>query len=93
MHNMCPSLIKYQKIQVKLFYLIVQVITMFRWPKIHHGLALVQEYTESRPSKPGEWDEEAKRVSVVFQSEVKERGCKEHLDLLVKSITPTKRKP
>ena len=52
-----------------------------------------REYTESRPSKPGEWDEEAKRLSVVLQSEVKERGCKEHLDLLVKRTKPTKRKP
>lgn len=56
----------------------------FRWPKVEHDLALVKEYTESRPSKPDEWDEVAKRLSVVFQSEVKGRGCREHLDLLIK---------
>ena len=67
-----------------LFYFIVKVMPPFRWPKVEHDLALVKEYTESRPSKPDEWDEVAKRLSVVFQSKVKGRGCREHLDLLIK---------
>ena len=60
-------------------------MALFRWPKVEHDLALVKEYTESRPSKPDELDEVAKRLSVVFQSEVKGRGCREHLDLLIKN--------
>ena len=61
----------------------------FRWQKIEHDLALVKEYTESRPSKPDEWDEVAKRLSVVFQSEVKGR---EHLDLLIKKHKANEKK-
>lgn len=64
----------------------------FRWPKVEHDLALVKEYTESRPSKPDEWDEVAKRLSVVFQSEVKGRGCREHLDLLIKKHKANEKK-
>ena len=75
-----------------LFYPIVKVMAPFRWPKIEHDLALVKEYTESRPSKPDEWDEVAKRLSLVFQSEVKGRGCREHLDLLIKKHKANEKK-
>ena len=75
-----------------LFYLIVKVMAPFRWPKIEHNLALVKEYTEASPSKPDEWHEAAKRLSVAFQSEVKGRGCREDLDLLMKKHKANEKK-
>lgn len=60
----------------------------FWWPKVENDLALVKEYTELRPFKPDEWDEVAKRLSDVFQIEVKGRACREHLDLLIKKQFP-----
>ena len=64
----------------------------FRWPKVEHDLALVQEYIEIRPVKPDKWDELAKRLSDAFQCDVKGRGCREHLDLLVKKHKSIERK-
>ena len=52
----------------------------------------VKEYTEARASKPDEWHEAAKRLSVVFQSEVKGRGCGEHLDLEMKKHKANEKK-
>ena len=66
----------------------------FRWPKVEHDLALVKEFTELRPSKPEEWDRLVKRLSAVFNSEVQlsGRGCREHLDLLIKKHKANEKK-
>lgn len=63
----------------------------FRWPKLEHDVLLCREVVGNRPSRTDEWDVIASTLSLLFSSEnspvvLKGRGCREHVDLLVKKF-------
>ena len=58
----------------------------FRWD-ISHDIALCVEVVKSRPQKPAEWEQLASTLNTQFLAatkDVKARGCKERLQLLLK---------
>ena len=64
----------------------------FQWPSVTHNVSLAKEVVSVRPSKPGDWEEIARRVSASFSTEVrvvdlKGRGCRERLDRLLEKFT------
>lgn len=63
----------------------------FRWPELANDIALATEAMSLRPVKPHEWDTIAVTLSRLFSTDdkvivLKGRGCREHLDLLVKKL-------
>ena len=59
----------------------------FRWD-LKSDIDLCIQVTALRPKKPAEWDELASNLSLQFSTEknvqLKGRGCREHLALLLK---------
>ena len=60
----------------------------FRW-ELQQDIALVSEVATSRPQKLQDWDEIAVTLSAAFSSDekpvqLKARGCRERMDLLLK---------
>ena len=60
----------------------------FHW-YLEQDITLCIEVTKQRPQKPADWDEIAKVLNVWFSTEEKKvelkgRGCREHLALLLK---------
>ncbi len=64
----------------------------FRWPKLVHDIALLKEVVAERPMKAETWDSVADTLSVLFGVIVSGRGCREHLDLLVKKFKADEQK-
>ena len=63
----------------------------FRWPDLSNDIVLAKEVVSVRPAKPYEWDSIAATLSVLFSTEdkpvmLKGRGCREHLELLLKKF-------
>ena len=58
----------------------------FRWPKVENDLALCMEVIQLRPGKAENWDAVAASLTSAFNltEPLKGRGCREHLELLVK---------
>ena len=60
----------------------------FRW-EVNHDIALASEVVSKRPQKPADWIDLAEARSRSFSTEekpvqLKGRGCKERMDLLLK---------
>ena len=59
----------------------------FRW-EVNHDIALALEVVSKRPQKPADWINLAEALGKSFSTEnpvqLKGRGCKERLDLLLK---------
>ena len=64
----------------------------FRWPKVELDLELAKEVVEARPCNPEGWDAVVSRLSVLFGANLKGRGCKEHMELLLKKFKAEDRK-
>ena len=64
----------------------------FRWPKVEQDLELEKEVVEERSCNPEGWDAVASRLSVLFEAALKGRGCKEHMELLLKKFKAEDRK-
>ena len=63
----------------------------FQWPDLSNDIALAKEVISLHPNKPHEWDSIAATLSRFFSSEdkpvmLKDRGCREHLELLLKKF-------
>jgi len=71
----------------------------FRWKKIEDDLALCKQYVGDKPDKPSKWDKLASTLSALFNRMTNNevdvnltgRGCREHLDLLVKKYKSEER--
>lgn len=66
--------------------------TSFRWPKLWHEICLLKEVVDTRPGKPEQWETVAETLTSVFGVPVKGRGCREHLDLMIKKFKQEERK-
>jgi len=83
-----------------LMFLMFSVYQMapFRWKNVEHDIALCRQFTGDKPDKPSEWDELAKKLSCLFNKDgdvdvsLTGRGCREHLDLIVKKFKSEERK-
>jgi len=66
----------------------------FRWPKIEYDIALCKEAIDVRPSKHEDWEQLANKLTGLFGLEepLKGRGCREHLELLIKKFKAEERK-
>ena len=63
----------------------------FRWPKPEHDVALCKEVVAERPNRPEDWEVIASNLSTIFSTNENKvsfrgRGCREHLDLLLKKF-------
>lgn len=69
----------------------------FRWPLLHYDVMLCKEVLARRPSSPSDWDIIAVGLSQVFSTtdkpvELKGRGCKERLNLLIEKYNQNDKK-
>lgn len=60
----------------------------FRWPEIHHDIALAKEVISKRPRRASEWDIIATILNETFSTEkkavcLKGRGCRDRMNRLV----------
>ena len=60
--------------------------------KLVHDIALLKEVVAVRPMNVETWDGVADTLSVLFGATVIGRGCREHLDLLVKKFKADEQK-
>ena len=64
---------------------------------LKHDIALAIEVASLRPSNPTDWDSVAANLSLKFSTEekhiqLKGRGCREHMELLIKKYNDDDKK-
>lgn len=64
----------------------------FRWTKLVHDIAVLKDVVAVQPMNVETWDGVGDTLSVLFGATVSGRGCREHLDLLVKNSKQMNRK-
>ena len=75
-------------VSVSVILVLVAHDACFRW-EVNHNIAVASEVVSKRPQKPANWIDLVEVLSKSFSTEdkpvqLKGRGCKERMDLLIK---------